>query len=710
MYRGNFKYMINSSCCSDVIEYLINAEESLYRDPVISTICMLSYCEIIVKKIYNQYSLGFDINWDLKNMLDNDAFSNLVNREILKLFKYIDDKGMYLIYYDEDLLDDIKEQEALELLKAINIIAYWFYKSFRIGEHILEEFIPPVQFYFGCDDESIKHVYKEYRKIRFTMTYKLPKYIKMTQSDFIIQNNEVAKSLGFKKDFIFLNDVFSGVELTNSQKNAIDKLDLFLNDSDEKIFVLKGFGGTGKTFLTKGITDYFELREINYILAAPTGKAAKVIQNKTLKSATTIHKAIYSFRDLQDESKEKNEDTYKIFFNIDEHSVQPSNTVFIFDEASMIGDNYQKNEFYKFGSAKLLSDLFQFTNIFDKKFNNKIIFIGDTAQLPPIGMKTSPALDINYLYDKLQINVKSTELTDVVRQQKQSGILLNSINLRKQMLNKNFQNGASLDLNYDDINEIKESDLISEYIKSCNGQISDNSIIIASKNELVDNYNSLVRDYFFPNKKYITEDDKVMAIENYRDPNFPIFNGDYGYVKVVYDDIIQRDIAVRTTIENESITVTVPLRFKRVQIEFIGINNPFTIDALIFENILYRNKIYANSSFENDIKRYVLSDSDIAAIEKKALYLDVANRAEMLGIKDDKKKFRKFMAEDPYYNALKVKFGYAITCHKAQGSEWENVFLNCNYHNKYSLDYLRWLYTAITRSTKKLYLINSPIG
>lgn len=706
MYKGNFHFMFYRSGCSDTYDFLIVAEQTVTANPTFSAIKSLCFVEIIVKKICKEYSFGMDNEWNLEEILSTKELSELINASMLEKIYEINEKAKYLIEYDEDLDDDYKEAYALQVLENAYILAYWFYCSFGVCDCPFEEFKRAYNYIY--ESYFIEDALYEYEKVK-NNSYKLINYNKMNQGKFKVQNNEVACRLGFPKDPIFMNDIFKGYALTNSQMNAIDNIDSFLNDTSERIFIMKGFGGTGKTFLTKGITDYLDINNINYILAAPTGKAAKVIQNKTNKMATTIHKAIYSFKDLYDDLNDEEIDTYKMFFNIDEQNVQPSNTIFIFDEASMIGDNYQKNEFFKFGSTKLLTDLLKFTNIMDEKFNNKIIFIGDTAQLPPVGMKTSPALDVDYFKKKLNIDVKSCELTDVVRQKKESGILISSLHLRKQMQNNNSRNPISLDLNYEDISSIYEKDLVNLYVQSCGGQINDNSIIIASKNQVVDNYNTLVREHFFPNKDFITVNDKVMAIENYRDPDCPISNGDYGYVKIVNDNFIQRDITVRTDIDNEVITVTIPLRFKEVQIEFMGINKPLIVEALIFENTLYRNKIYANTSFANDIKKFVLSESDINVIEKKALYLDVANRAIELGIKSDKKKFKKFMAEDSFFNSLKIKFGYAITCHKAQGSEWNNVFLNCSYHNKFSMDYLRWLYTAITRSSKALFLINPSV-
>ena len=707
MYQGNFKFMLLNSCCSDIIEYLINAEQSVYTESMVTTVNILSFAEIIVKKIYNHYSFKINNNWSLMDMLNNEKFKELINRSILQNLYEIDKIGNYLLEYVDDLDDDYKEEHALQMLKTSYVIAYWYYCSFNFGEKIYDDFKEPL-FCCNFDEDTIEEMLLKYKSIQDNCTYKFNNNVKLTQGEFKIQNNEVAQIMGFEKDEILLNDIFKEYELTTSQERAIDKLDDFLQDKDQKIFLLKGYGGTGKTFLTKGLTDYLNNSKINFILAAPTGKAAKVIQNKTNQSACTIHKAIYQFKDLIDDLKDKDVETYKFYFNVDENSVQPSNTIFIIDESSMISDNYSKNEFFNFGSGKLLSDLLKFTNISDDKFNNKIIFIGDTAQLPPVGMNRSPALDPDYFKEKLDFTVDSCELTDVVRQQQESGILINSLKLREKIQSKSWQSGTTyeIDCNYSDISSISEENLIDKYLEFYR-QSDDNAVIIAHNNQTVDDYNRMVRKQIFPNNCYATIGDKVMAIENYRDPNYSIFNGDYGRILSVDDEFIQRDIKLTTTIDDEKITTTIPLRFKKMEIEFSDTNKSFTIETIIFENTLDRDLVYDNTSFGDDIKKYVLSNNDIGKIEKLALYLDVLRRAKKVGIKSNTKDFKKFIAEDIYFNSLKIKFGYAITCHKAQGSEWKNVFLNTKAHNKFTKDYLRWLYTAITRSSKNLYIINS---
>jgi ATP-dependent exoDNAse (exonuclease V) alpha subunit len=198
---------------------------------------------------------------------------------------------------------------------------------------------------------------------------------------------------------ISIDDAFSKYILNEGQAELVTRLDKFLSTNNEPIFLLKGYAGTGKTFITKGLTEYFKAIGRNYFLAAPTGKASKVIAEKTNSPAYTIHKNIYSVNKLIEYRGEDNLDedsTYKYYFglSVNEFSVD---TVYIVDEASMVSDNYSDHEFIRFGSGHLLRDFLKFVNLDQNDHRKKIIFIGDNAQLPPVGMNFSPALDADYL-------------------------------------------------------------------------------------------------------------------------------------------------------------------------------------------------------------------------------------------------------------------------------------------------------------------------
>jgi ATP-dependent exoDNAse (exonuclease V) alpha subunit len=195
-----------------------------------------------------------------------------------------------------------------------------------------------------------------------------------------------------------LSNYFQKYNLTNSQSELVNRLEAFIDapNSSQNIFLLKGYAGTGKTFITKGLTEYLKEIRRTFILAAPTGKAAKVIANKTQNEAYTIHKTIYSTNDVKEYKENENDKTFKFYFDLRVNDY-PNNTIYIIDEASMISNVYGEPEFFRFGSGFLLQDLLKYINIDCNDHNKKIIFIGDNAQLPPIGMNFSPALDVQYL-------------------------------------------------------------------------------------------------------------------------------------------------------------------------------------------------------------------------------------------------------------------------------------------------------------------------
>ncbi len=494
------------------------------------------------------------------------------------------------------------------------------------------------------------------------------------------------------KSKIKIEDVFLKYTLTNEQSGLVKKLDYFLDNNKDKIFLLKGYAGTGKTFITKGLTEYFRAIGRNYILAAPTGKAAKVISSKTRSEAYTIHKTIYSFKDIAEylDDNINGTETYKFYSRLAVNQCSVD-TVYIIDEASMVSDIYQETEFFRFGSGFLLKDLLKFINLDHNDHSKKIIFIGDNAQLPPVGMKSSPALDPEYLLNKYALNSSSYELTEVVRQKSESGVMHNSILLRKTLSSKVF-NQLDIDLNFSDLEHIEYSDLISSYLNSCNNKINGESIIIAHSNADVTTYNKRIRKYFFPGMQKITSGDKMIAVTNNDAHGFFISNGDFGLVRQVLSTTEMRNITLQRKSSKTNLVdkIHITLQFKDIEVGFRDLDGT----AKFFKAKVIENLLYSESS-------------TLSSDEHKALYLDFCIRNKDLKRNSDE--FKKTLRSDPYFNALRLKFGYAITCHKAQGSEWNNVFVKCNTHqNKLSESYFRWLYTAITRTTRQLYLLDEP--
>jgi hypothetical protein len=484
---------------------------------------------------------------------------------------------------------------------------------------------------------------------------------------------------------INLSLFFQKYNLTNSQNELVNKLETFIDasNSSQNIFLLKGYAGTGKTFITKGLTEYLKEIGRTFILAAPTGKAAKVIANKTQNEAFTIHKTIYSTNDIKEYKENEDDKTYKFYFDLRVND-DPNNTIYIIDEASMISNVYGEPEFFRFGSGFLLQDLLKYINIDCNDHNKKIIFIGDNAQLPPIGMNFSPALDNQYLTKTFNLLVNEYELTEVVRQKNNSGILKNTIPIRKSLVAQTF-NQLDIETNHNDVYHVEHEDFLNTYLKESEYKIDQDTIIIAFSNSSVKEYNDKIREHYFPgNVNNIVINDKVMVTSN--NANYEIFisNGDFGIVQEVSYKPEVKQIVTKNGIINET------LYFRDVTILFYSLNGiPYSIKCKIVENLLYSDK------------------PNLSSNEHKALYVDFMMRHPHL--KANTKEWKDALKKDPYFNALKIKFGYAITCHKAQGSEWKNVFLNCKPHQSVlSQSYFRWIYTALTRASEKLFTLDEP--
>ncbi len=483
---------------------------------------------------------------------------------------------------------------------------------------------------------------------------------------------------------------FKDYSLTYEQQELLTNLNEFLEDKTS-CFLLKGYAGTGKTFMIKGLTDFLKSVNRPFVLAALTGRAAKVISKITKAKACTIHKTIYSNREIK-EFKTKNTDgteTFKFYYDLRNNEGQ-ANTVYIIDEASMISDMYSEGEFFRFGSGFLLKDLLAYINFDNNDHKKKVIFIGDNAQLPPVNMNFSPALNEQYLREKYQVSVSSYELTEIVRQQKDSGILHNATKIR-QSLKSNTFNQIDIETNFADIKPVQHQDLLKTYLQACGNQIDDETIIIAHSNSSVKEYNDFVRSHFFPNQSTITKGDRIILVSNNYNYQIELLNGDFGIVQEVSPINETRNITLKRKNKLGNVEeIKVPLHFRDVTIQFKDTDEqPYNIDCKIIENILYSK------------------ERDLSSDEFKALYLDFKIRNPNL--KAGTKELKDALRTDKYFNALRIKFGYAVTCHKAQGGEWKRAFVNCKTAMGYfNASYFRWLYTALTRAKEVLYTLDEP--
>ena len=485
---------------------------------------------------------------------------------------------------------------------------------------------------------------------------------------------------------------FQHINLTNDQRNALEKLRTFL-ESDERVFILQGYAGSGKTTLLKGFVEYLKSLEKKYQLMAPTGRAAKVINQKTSFESTTIHKGIYSFEELQEIKQGEDENDvsflyqYKIRNNPDVHD-----SVLIVDEASMVSDILSQGEFFRFGSGHLLRDLMTYGRIQDVTTTSKIIFIGDPAQLPPIGMNFSPALEPEYLRDTYSVKLAGTEMKEVKRQDANNGILLSATKIR-QCLTSVYFNDFDLRENKHDIFNPPYQD----YLETYKAQ-QEQKITICWKNKTALDLNRAIRgDKFGDDLPIQPSDTVIIGGNNYR---LGIMNGEFAVVSEANPSVESREVSFYI---EKGKTKTVRLTWRGISLVLPDENNkPKTINGFILENYLY-------------------GDNYLKPEEQRALYVDFKNRHPKL--KKGTEEFKEAIINDKYFNCILLKYGYAVTCHKAQGGEWNSAFVfwdrgtqaNFNFyeseHNrsgKTNSEFFRWAYTAVTRASKKLFCINPP--
>jgi tRNA A37 threonylcarbamoyladenosine biosynthesis protein TsaE len=494
---------------------------------------------------------------------------------------------------------------------------------------------------------------------------------------------------------IRLRDAFDGHHLTANQESLVLELEAFLADRKEQVFILSGHAGTGKTFITKGLSQFLAAAGRQCVLTAPTGKAARVITQKSGRTATTIHKKIYSTDDIREYKVDEldGSETYKLYAELEVND-DADNAVYVVDESSMVSDVYSEGEFFRFGSGKLLSDLMKYVNLDHNDHTKKVIFIGDAAQLPPVGMNFSPALDQRYLAKTFGVtSIRRFELSEVVRQDSESGILSSANALRGALFRKTFSK-LVLATDAPDVHSCPEAeDIVSGYLTASSNKVSDAAMIIASSNADVASFNEQVRRRLFPGKGDVTKGDKLVVVMNCMVDGIALANGDLVYVTKAESAPESRSVTLRNKNKStgEVEETEVALQFRDVQIGFrTTCGEVIRTDSKIVESLLYS------------------SHPNLSSDETKALYIDFKRRKPELPKRG--KELRDALRADPYFNALRVKFGYALTCHKAQGSEWPDVFVQCKTHhtNPRTEEYFRWLYTAITRASRRVHLLNPP--
>lgn len=423
------------------------------------------------------------------------------------------------------------------------------------------------------------------------------------------------------------------------------------------IFVVNGYAGTGKTTAVTSLVKTLKAHGRQFRLMAPTGRAAKVLAHYTREKAYTIHKTIYRQTSMKD--------------GIGRFTLSPNkdnDTVYIVDEASLIGTDGGVNSI--FGSGNLLDDLLSYLR---NGMDNKLILIGDSAQLPPVGMDLSPALNMDYI--SMLGGGEFCELKTVVRQAEESGILYNATIIRN-LINSMSPESLHLELKgFSDISAIKGGELI-ECISDAYSQYGmDETVVLCRSNRRANRYNAGIRATVNFSEERLVRDERLMIVKNcyqfldgLEDIDF-IANGDLARLERIY-----------------RYEERYGLHFATAELSLTDYGEAEMTAKVILDTL------------ESETASLGAGQQEMLFLGLNEDYSDTRSKAKRY----------KLIREDPYYNALQLKYAYAITCHKSQGGQWKCVFIDNMLWNEPTVDDLKWLYTAITRAVEKVYLVNFP--
>lgn len=460
---------------------------------------------------------------------------------------------------------------------------------------------------------------------------------------------------------LVLQKKFPHVPTTDQEQLLLAVSKFVLSSKPRCALIIRGYAGTGKTTCVGAITAALPAVRFKSVLLAPTGRAAKVLSNYSKKSASTIHKKIYR-------RKSKVTDTLAFELSQNLHT----NTVFIVDEASMIG---RDSSIINFGEQRyLLDDLMEY--VFSG-VNCRLILIGDGAQLPPVGSNKSPALETDYLRSEFDLTIARIDLTQVVRQEQDSGILYNATRIREQIREDTNLFPKLTISDFNDLENISGMD-VQEVIEDMYSHYGkENTMLITRSNKRANYFNGQIRARILDYEEEVNAGDFLMVVRNnyfWLEEDNPhtdfIANGDIITVKRIhgYEDHFGLRFADATIVLNDY--PNLPEFDVKLMLETIYEETP----SLSQEK---NKKFYQNISSK---------------------YVEIKNRT----------KRNQAIKEDPYFNALQVKFAYAVTCHKSQGGQWPVVLIDQGYLTEEMMgaEYLRWLYTAFTRASQKLVLLD----
>lgn len=447
---------------------------------------------------------------------------------------------------------------------------------------------------------------------------------------------------------------------TEDQSVALKKFASYIcENNNDVIFLMTGYAGTGKTSVISSLVKTLQSLRMKSVLLAPTGRAAKVLSSYAGNQAFTIHKKIYR----QKASGNDGPGNFSLNKNL------CRDTFFIVDEASMVSN--ESGDTSLFGSGRLLDDLVEFVY---SGTDCKLILVGDTAQLPPVGAVVSPALDPAIL-GQFGFGLITCELRQVVRQSEGSGILMNATRVRHQVAENELIRPSIDCINFKDTVKITGEELIDELSVSYGTCGMEGTIIVVNSNKQANRYNQGIRNRIFFREEEISTGDMVMVVKN----NYNILKDEEDGAGFIANGDIAEVRRIRKYEERYGFHFAdMVLYFTDYKLE---------LEAKVMLDVLHLDSPALPHERGKEFFQNVLAD-----------YVHIRTRRKQYDA----------VREDPYFNALQIKFAYAVTCHKAQGGQWERVFIDQGMFNRteISIEYLRWFYTAITRATERVYLVN----
>ena len=449
-------------------------------------------------------------------------------------------------------------------------------------------------------------------------------------------------------------------QLNKNQLLALDKIISFIeNKTNDEIFTLKGYAGTGKTYIISNIVKNLWKAKKSVLLLAPTGRSAKVLSSYCKKEAYTIHKEIFY-------TKNNFSGRLEFTLKVNKHK----NTLFIVDEASMIST--ERGDGIGLFAQSLLDNIIKYVY---SGFKCKLLLIGDVAQLPPVKSNISYALESDYLEKEYEKSICSSELTDVIRQEKESGILSFATSIRNKIENKFFEDINFNSDRFNDIIKVEDGEHLMNLIQDSYDfyGIEETAIVVRS-NKRANLFNKSIREKILNNENSITVGDLLMVIKN----NYFWLNNKRDIGFIANGDIIKIE-------EIYGIKEIYGFRFAEVKISMVDYPKILPFETVLILDSLFINTPSLDFNHMNQLYQEILKD-----------YMSI------------KTKYKRYLAvkNNKFFNALQVKFAYSFTCHKSQGGQWSSIFLEYPFlPNGMDEDFFRWLYTAITRAKNKLHLI-----